>query len=222
MRLLPPYLVCMLPLLVAPTASGSITITGTWNGSSTIQDNNDIGLTTTVTLLAPADQSIEAVTVQLEIEGGWNGDLYGYLVHDGKLTMLMNRPGRTLANPDGAASTGMIVTFSDAAALDIHTGLPDSGMPEGFFQPDGRLTDPQDTLDTDARPARLAVFNNADPNGEWQLFLADQGPGETSTLQSWTLAVTAVPEPSPAAIAALTVMVLVSSRRRRLAVAPRP
>ena len=162
----------------------------------------------------PGLDRIESVTMQLEIDGGWNGDLYGYLVHDGQLAMLMNRPGRTAADANGFGSSGMNITFSDLAAGDIHLTLPDSGVPSGFFQPDGRTTDPLAVLDTDARTALLSVFSNGNPNGTWTLFLADQGPGDTATLKGWSVSVTAVPEPAGVLLCGVAVMVMAVSRRR--------
>jgi hypothetical protein len=87
-------------------------------------------------------------------------------------------------------------------------------VPTGFFRPDGRLTDPLATVDTDARTALLSVFTNENPNGVWTLFLADQGPGDTAILKSWSLAVTAVPEPSAALMIGVAVMLGAVSRRR--------
>jgi subtilisin-like proprotein convertase family protein len=63
-------------------------------------------------------------------------------------------------------------------------------------------------LNTDARPAMLADFIGLDPNGNWTLFVADQNPGDTSTLQSWTLTITAVPEPSAALLSFLGAVLL--------------
>ena len=214
MKLLPLSLICLLVPAAAHAAGSAITFTQSWNGTLAVPDNDAVGASSAITLTAPGLDRIESVTMQLEIDGGWNGDLYGYLVHDGQLAVLMNRPGRTLANPGGFGSSGMNVTFSDLAAGDIHLTLPDSGVPTGFFQPDGRLTDPLAVLDTDARTALLAVFTNADPNGTWTLFLADQGPGDTATLKSWSLAVTAVPEPSALFLCGVG-MVAMASRRRR-------
>jgi subtilisin-like proprotein convertase family protein len=195
-------------------AGSAIDLTSSWSGTLIVPDNDAIGVSSTLTVSAPGVDRIESVMLQLEIDGGWNGDLYGYLVHDGLLAMLLNRPGKTLANPGGFGSAGMTVTFSDLAAGDIHLTLPDGGVPTGFFQPDGRLTDPLDVLDTDARAALLEVYTNADPNGAWTLFLADQGPGDTATLKSWSLVVTAVPEPSAAIMCGVAALALAAARRR--------
>jgi subtilisin-like proprotein convertase family protein len=214
MKLLPLTLICLLLPATAHAAGSAIALTQSWNGTLAVPDNDAVGASSAITLTAPGLDRIESVTMQLEIDGGWNGDLYGYLVHDGKLAVLLNRPGKSLANPGGSGSSGMNVTFSDLAAGDIHLTLPDSGVPTGFFRPDGRLTDPLATLDTDARTALLSVFTNENPNGVWTLFLADQGPGDTAILKSWSLAVTAVPEPSAALMIGVAVMLGAVSRRR--------
>jgi subtilisin-like proprotein convertase family protein len=208
------FLAALLLPAAAHAAGSAITFTQSWSGSLVVPDNDAVGTSSSITVVAPGYDRIESVTMQLEIDGGWNGDLYGYLVHDGQLAVLLNRPGKTLANPGGSGSTGVSVTFSDLAAGDIHLALPDSGVPTGFFQPDGRLTDPLATLDTDARTALLAVFTNENPNGTWTLFLADQGPGDTATLKSWSLAVTAVPEASAAFMVGMAVMWMAGTRRR--------
>ena len=40
-----------------------------------------------------------------------------------------------------------------------------------------------------------AAFNSADPNGTWTLFLADLSGGDQSSLVSWGLNISVVPEP---------------------------
>lgn len=196
-------------------AAGTITpITQSWSGILGIPDNDGVGASNTITLSVTGEAQIEIIEIQVEIEGGWNGDLYAYLVHDGKISVLLNRPGRTLLNAEGSASSGMNLLFSDNATSDVHVALPNSGTPVGSFQPDGRTTDPLAVLDTDARTAPLSVFGNQNANGAWTLFLADQGAGEVSTLKSWTLSVSLVPEPSTSILAGLSVIGLVLRRNR--------
>lgn len=205
-------LFCLLP---AGSAFAAVTtITRTWSGSITIPDSNDVGASNTIVISSTGPTLIDSVTIQLELEGGWNGDLFAYLVHDTRLAILLNRPGRTLADPDGFASSGMNVIFSDSAPSDIHLALPDSGTPIGAFQPDGRMKDPSTVIDTDPRTAFLSVFNGSDINGAWTLFLADQASGEVSTLKSWTMNVTVVPEPSIPVLAGLALITIAFSRKR--------
>jgi hypothetical protein len=113
----------------------------------------------------------------------------------------------------------MTINLSDLAAADIHTAIQMSpGIVTGSFQPDGRTTDPLLAFDTDARTAMLSSFNGLNGNGSWTLFVADLSAGETSTLQSWTLNITAVPEPSSSLLGGLGLLFLF--QRRRSASAP--
>ena len=150
----------------------------------------------------------------LNLTGGWNGDLYAYVVHGTGFSVLLNRPGRSLGSPDGAASSGMTIELSDLGLSDIHTAIPmGGGTVSGIYQPDGRASDPLSVLNTDPRTSMLASFNGLDPNGTWTLFVADQSPGETSTLQSWSLTITTVPEPSAALLTLLSATAMLKRRR---------
>src|SRR5258706_15751949 len=60
-----------------------------------IPDGSMIGMQDTRTVSGVTFNSISDVDVRLTISGSWNGDLYGYLVHDGGFTILLNRLGRT-------------------------------------------------------------------------------------------------------------------------------
>ncbi|MBN8458006.1 MAG: proprotein convertase P-domain-containing protein [Verrucomicrobia bacterium] len=203
-------------LALPATAFGggsAITLTQSWSGTLAIPDNSGVGASNTVTITAPILDRIESVTVAIELEGGWNGDLYAYLVHDGTLAILLNRPGRTALDDLGSGSANLIALFDDLAAGDVHMLLPGSGNATGTWQPDGRNIDPLLALDTTPRTKMLDGFTNANPNGDWTLFIADQNPGDTATLKSWTLSVTAVPETSTAMLGGM--VALLALRRRR-------
>jgi subtilisin-like proprotein convertase family protein len=180
-----------------------------------IPDNDSVGVADNRTVSGTSITSIDLITVTLNITGGWNGDLYAYLVHDTGFSVLLNRPGRTLATPDGSASSGMVVTLEDAAATDIHTGIPMSGGSfTATFQPDGRNVDPLVVLDTTPRTAPLSSFNGLSADGGWTLFVADQSPGSTSTLASWTLNISGIPEPGSTALCGVAAALLLRRRRR--------
>ncbi len=201
--------------VLAPlAANAATTYTNTWTVNATIPDNDDVGYTNTQTLLVPDLSEIQSVTVALNFSGGWNGDLYAYLVHGAGFAVLLNRPGRDTATPDGAASVGMTINLDDAAATDIHTGIPMSGGPvTGTWQPDGRTADPLAVVAADPRTALLSSFAGLDANGNWTLFVADQSAGGVSTLQSWTLTVTGIPEPAVLLLAGIAPLVLLRRRR---------
>jgi subtilisin-like proprotein convertase family protein len=212
MKLLFPL--CTVCAALTATASASTIWTNTWNVSTAIPDNDDVGYSDTRSVAAAGITQIESVTVNLNFAGGWNGDLYAYLVHDSGFSVLLNRPGRSLASPDGSATVGMAITLDEFAATDLHTGIPSSGgVVSGVYQPDGRIVDPLLVLDTDARPATLASFVGLNGNGSWTLFVADQSPGETATLTSWGLSITAVPEPSTALLGGLACLLLLRRKR---------
>jgi subtilisin-like proprotein convertase family protein len=200
--------------LLPVAASAATTYSNTWTVSTAIPDGDDVGYTNTQNVWAAGLTEIQNVTVNLNFTGGWNGDLYAYLVHGSGFSVLLNRPGRSLSSPDGSATVGMEITFDDSAILDIHTAIPlNSGSVAGTYQPDGRNTDPHDALGTDARSAMLSSFNGLDANGSWALFVADQSAGDTATLQSWSLSVTGVPEPGSPLIAFLGLITVLHRRR---------
>lgn len=97
---------------------------------------------------------------------------------------------------DVGGSTGAVnvtVTLDDAAAL----ALPDDGpLVSGAFQPTNAVG--EDLTDVFPNPApattggsALSVFNGADPNGTWQLFVTDDLAGESGSLATgWSLNIT--------------------------------
>ena len=100
----------------------------------------------------------------------------------GQKLMLMSSTG-------GANSvTNLTLTFDDAASAT----LPDNGrINSGAFRPTNIDTN------TDAFPAPapagpfgtgLSVFNNTNPNGNWLLYVQDDGPADTGTIsQGWSI-----------------------------------
>jgi subtilisin-like proprotein convertase family protein len=203
-------------------AKAAVTLTQTLNVSTAIPDNDDAGYSSNVTITAnsgstpPAEDisRITSVTVELNFSGGWNGDLYVYLVHGDGFAVLLNRIGRTAETLEGSSGEGMSILLADDAQTDVHQSGSASPL-TGTYQPDGRNVDPLAVLDTDERRAMLSSFNGLSAAGDWTLFVADQSSGGQSVLESWTLTVTAIPEPS-----ALSLMIpaagLLLARRRRI------
>lgn len=192
----------ILAILAAATISAraATTASGTYLVNADVPDASAIGLSSTQQF----SSSITVITgleIGIHIAGGWAGDLYAYLSHEGGIAVLLNRPGRSLAQPDGSGAGDLVLLFRDGAPTDVHTGLPASGAVIGEFQPDGRLVDPADSLDTSPRGAFLSAFQGMDPNGEWTLYIADVATGDIAKVESWSLHVTGVPEPSVAVLA---------------------
>ena len=165
-----------------------------------VTDNSPVGFTSSLLLNSPI-VSLSNVTVTLTISNGWNGDLYARLVHGSGQAILLNRVGRTIQTPYGYGDAGFDnVTFDDGATNgDVHLyhlAAPANWNQSrgdtltGIWAPDGRTNSPPWVLDTDARTTPLSAFKGLSADGEWTLFVADYGPKDTSTLVSWSLAVT--------------------------------
>ncbi len=116
--------------------------------------------------------------------------------------MLLNRPGRTPANPYGYSDAGFNITLADSATNDLHnyrtvTTPPAGSALAGSWKPDARYVHPTLVTDTSTRSAFLSVFNGLNANGTWTLFLADIDPGGTNSLNSWALEITGNPKIKP-------------------------
>lgn len=200
-------------LLMLPLASQAATlVTDVLNVNTPIPDNAPVGLSSTMTLVTTLT-SIENVTVNLELSNGWSGDLYCYIIHGSGFAVLLNRIGRSSLALDGASNNLLSLSLSDGAPSDVHTGGPSSGTLTGAYQPDGRNVSPSNSLATTPRTAPLAGFNGLDANGEWTLFVADVASGETMTLNSWSMTITGVPEPSVGGLASLGAALALRRRR---------
>jgi subtilisin-like proprotein convertase family protein len=144
--------------------------------------------------------------------GGFAGDLFVTLQHGSGLSVLLNRPGSRADQPSGYGDSQTFdFTLRDLADHDIHdyrlpiTGsevLPLSAPLTGEWQPDGRTGDPAVNPWASPRTAMLDVFEGTDPNGTWTLFLADLSVGGVYELNTWSVEITAVPEPEWAALVA--------------------
>ena len=193
---------------VAYAFSGVVT-----NLSTIIPDDDPNGIQSSQTLTGiPA--TITHVSVTLNITGGVNGDLYAYLLHNSTQAVLLNRVGRTGTSSVGYPDAGFGLdaasgdfTFDDQAGHDMHYyrtftyALNGSGQLTGSWQPDGRALDPESAgsaFNTAPRSNPLSLFNGMDGNGLWTLFVADVSPLGESTLVSWGLDITIIPEPASA------------------------
>ncbi|WP_193213658.1 PEP-CTERM sorting domain-containing protein [Luteolibacter marinus] len=204
-------------LLLAGPARAA-TISTEWTVHALVPDNTELGWSDS-RMLSTGFGTIESVELHLEIDGGFNGDLYAYLIHTTAggtgFSVLLNRVGRTAGNPDGSFTSGMDVTFSAEASQDIHTYS--GSIFSGDFLPDARETPWDEVVDTDPRTATLSSFNGLDADGIWTLFVADVSPVFQSTVVSWGLTVTATPEISGVVPTGGLVMAALLRRLRRRA-----
>jgi hypothetical protein len=65
-----------------------------------------------------------------------------------------------------------------------------------------------------------STFNGQNPNDAWTLFFADSSPGGVTTLNGWSLGITAVPEPITLALPIFGVLMLAIGLVRRLVSKP--
>jgi subtilisin-like proprotein convertase family protein len=184
-------------LLAAITVRAQNVYTYSNSVNTDIPDATTTGLSSTIDVNG-LEGAITNLTVFLNISGGYNGELYGYLSgENGGFTVLLNRVGKTAGNPLGYGDAGFNVVFSDIIAGDIHLYGGNGGNPlTGTWQPDGRDVLPQTALDTDPRTAMLNSFTGLSPNGTWTLFLSDLANENISTLVDWGFEFQVIPEPT--------------------------
>jgi len=205
--------------------SSSTNLSFSVNEAIPVADANGLALAQTLTL--PTLQGpVTDVTVTLDISGGYNGDLYAYLAGgNGGFAVLLNRTGVNGGNAFGYGDSGFNVTFDDSASYaNIHTYQnevnPGGGVLTGTWGSDGEAIDPQSApSDFPTTPtALLSSFDGNPASGTYTLFLANLSAGSPSTIVSWGLDITAVPEPAAIALGALGGLALLAlkfSRQRR-------
>lgn len=167
-------------------------------GLSTATDEGDVipngvGLASTITSSGFLG-NLANLTISLDISGGNNGDLYGYLSYNGVLVTILNRPGVTGSNPFGNGGSGYNITISDLGAVNINSASGITGAQTGSYNVNG-------TAGNNGSLAFGSAYNGMDPNGVWTLYLENGvSGGDSSSLVSWNIAINAVPEPTNVAM----------------------
>lgn len=193
----------LLGLLALNAWSQSLTGSFTNSTASAIPDGSPVGLMEQFNV-SGMGISISNVQVTLDITGGFNGDLYAYLVSpQGQLAVLLNRPGVTGSNPFGYGDAGMNITLDGQATSNIHDyasgGLGSYSLIGTTWAADGRNVNPLaagGVLYGTSTAANLSTFQNTDANGVWTFFIADLGAGGgTANLNGVILTIMTVPEP---------------------------
>ena len=214
---------CAISLLVAGAASAQTTTnTFTQTVGQTIPVST-IPLSSTLNI-SGVSGTISGLQVNLDITGGFNGDLYCYLLDPAdNIAILLNRTGLTANNGFGYGDTGFNLTFSDGAS-NVHNyqaggdyDLNPDGQLTGTWAPDGRNIDPQSdgSAFDDAPPTYdFSAFMGTIPDGNWELEVANLASGDDAqaVLQSWTVTVFAVPEPQPWALGVCGIAMLAARR----------
>lgn len=194
----------LLVSLVALTGSAQVTnLTVNTSVGTSVPDGSLVGLSSSANVSGMSG-GITNVTVSLNITGGFNGDLYCYLLSpQNSMIVLLNRVGLSSSSPISYDDAGMNITLSAAGLYNIHNYQDYAGYSTlinngSVWAPDRRDIDPQSVASSfDAAPNgnNFDALNGSDPNGAWTLFIADVSGGGTSTLVSWGLTVVTVPEP---------------------------
>jgi subtilisin-like proprotein convertase family protein len=196
---------------------------GTLN--TAIPVGNPVGMTETTTT-AGLTGYITNIQVNLNISGGFNGDLYAYLAGpDGQFAVLLNRVGMSSTNAFGYSDTGFDITLNMTGA-NIHNyqlggaySLNGSGQLTGTWGADGTTVDslsqPPSAFDSAPATAGLHTYYGTDANGGWTLFIADLSSPNQATLVSWGFTINTVPEPQTWAMLAGGAAMLFAFRRRR-------
>lgn len=201
-RLFLTVLVSLAAGMGCPAALFSTTYNSGFANNGVVPDGTLDGLSDT-RAISGVGGPITDIQVTLNFSGGYNSDLYVYLLHGSEMVVLINRLGVSSGNPFGYADAGMNVTLAASAANgNIHNYGGDF-TPTGTYTADGRAIDPlasPSAFDA-AGTTGMADFYGADANGNWTLYVADMvGSGNPSTLVSWSLEITAVPEPTTIAL----------------------
>lgn len=176
-------LALLLAFLATVVSSPAIVISNYFDSGfanvGVIPDNNFSGWANTQNIDNNAYNGLTIVNVEvtLNISGGWNGDLYGYLTHSSGTVVLLNRPGSGAFSYAGYDN----ITLSDLDSLQNINNVATPTANTTYNSYAGTLT---------------TAFAPTTVNGDWTLFLADLSGGDVSTLNSWSLTITAVPEPT--------------------------
>jgi len=147
------------------------------------------------------------VTVTFTISGGYNGDLYGYLSHGGVLVPLLNQAGTGLGGEPqysfGFTTAGFNnITLANSATANGSIHNVENPVSGQSYLPDG---------------GSLSSFANVNPSGSWTLFFSDlsSDAGPHSQVTSWSMDITAVPEPANVALGLFGSLSLVAVAARR-------
>jgi len=210
------------------TAGAALYSSGTLTEGFAIPQSNGQYLLSDSYVFSGIPGDITDLAVHLDIAGGHTGGLYGYLLLEDSsdnpvvLAVLLNRAGRDASHNNGYSDSGLDVVFVPYGA-DIHQyqtvpyHLNSNGQLTGTWGADGRNDWPGYAMSSDARTALLNSFLGADPNGRWTLALFDaNNSSASSTLVSWSLEITAVPEPTTMIAGALLLLPFWASTLRIL------
>ncbi|MEM9530144.1 MAG: proprotein convertase P-domain-containing protein [Pseudomonadota bacterium] len=134
-----------------------------------IPDNSSAGVNSD--LVVGESGTITGMTLALQSDHTWPGDLVASLSHNSTTVTLMDRPGTT-GTGNGCNRQGIDVVFDDSSATPVE-GVCEAAPPavSGTLAPE--------------QP--LSAFSGANINGTWRLNVSDNVGQDTGLIQSWCL-----------------------------------
>ena len=168
----------------------------TFVGAGDIPQANPVGLVSVGTVSGVSGR-VTGMSLDLTVNGGFNGDLYAYLVAPDQTTAA-TLLGTVGGNFDQVGS-GYQITLTGTGA-GINGVAQDWGTAvTGTYQP---------VVDLLGAFGSYLTANGA--NGDWRLFLANQSNGGQSALGSWNLTfITTAAVPEPEQVAAISLLGLI-------------
>lgn len=152
--------------------------------------------------------TITNVTVTVGMAHTWVGDLTIKLQSPGGgLVTLLNRPG-LVTTDDGAGCCGdssnlvsnIVMTYDDSAATSAELlGANFPGTNDVITTP----TSYAPAADGALPAGNLSALDGQNATGLWRLYLGDSAGGDLGSLDSWSITITSVPEPTSLALIAL-------------------
>jgi hypothetical protein len=145
-----------------------------------IPDNTPGGASDTMTV--GGDATITDLTVLIQAEHTWVGDLQFALTHDdtGTSALIIDRPGEP-ASGFGCSNDDIDASLNDGNANSVEDECAGSV--------------PTIAGDLSPSPDALSAFNGETAAGDWSLNVTDNAGGDTGTLIMWCLDDPAISEP---------------------------
>lgn len=223
-------LVCAVAMVASPAFAGYSNFSSASGLNLTIPDNGYNGTLASMashSIVVPAQppsaNMIDDLNVTIAMRHTWVGDLTIKLgAPNGTIITLLNRPG--LVTPDngtgccGRSDNFLIslpITYDDSAAISAEvmgTGTSTNNIGDGAVgTADGNIF--ASAPDGSSHPGNLTSLNGINPSGAWTLYIGDSESADTGALDSWSLSISAVPEPATIGLLAIGALGLIRRRR---------
>ena len=164
------------------------TLDGQWCSTNTplaLPDGNSAGINDD--LVITENETIDSLTVDLQVEHTWVGDIIASLSNGSCTIQLVHRLGTDLSS-FGCSGDDIDITLDDAAAGSIEDacGSGPSGGAQGDFTPG-------DPTPNGLWPTAMADCVGETTAGTWTLNISDNATLDTGTLLNWCMNTTGTP-----------------------------